>query len=85
VSKSPTTMNCNQVKTGLRVKTTELDRTAGMMINPRHLNCRRCGVTGTVEGYVPGHGGDVWWVRHDGSGEIGAYCFNELEPAEPTL
>lgn len=30
-------------------------------------------------GYVPGHGGAVWFVLHD-DGTIGAYSFTEMEP-----
>ena len=74
-------MNCNKIKDGLRVRTTELGDTKGFFIKPRHLDCRKAGITGTVSGYVPGHGGDVWWVKHDDSEDIGAYCFTELESA----
>ncbi len=74
-------MDCNDVKQGLKVKVAKLDTTDGMMIAPHHLSCRSQGVTGTVKGYVPGHGGDVWFVEHDDSDDVGAYCFNELEVA----
>jgi hypothetical protein len=73
-------MDCNAVKAGLRVKTIRLEGIEGMLINPRHLTVRREGVTGTVKEWAPGHGGDVWFVQHDNSEEIGAYCFTELEP-----
>lgn len=56
----------------------ELDSTSGMMVSPRHIECRRPSAKGTVRGWVPGHGGDVWWVEHE-DGTVGAYCFNELE------
>ena len=72
-------MNCNEIKNGLKVRITKLGETLGMMIKPRHLDCRKVGITGTISGYVPGHGGDVWWVKHDGSDEIGAYVFDEME------
>jgi hypothetical protein len=74
-------MNCNEVKDGLRVKITKLGETRGMLINPRHLDVRAEGKKGVVSGYVAGHGGDVWWVRHD-SGSVGAYMFTEFEPEE---
>ncbi len=74
-------MNSNDVKNGLRVKTTKLGETKGMIIAPRHLTARREGVIGTLTGYVPGHGGDVWWLKHEDDGEVGAYCFDEFEPA----
>lgn len=73
-------MDLNSVKEGLKVKITKLGDTKGMIIKPRHLDVRKVGVTGTIVGYVPGHGGDVWWVRHE-DGEIGAYVFNEFEKA----
>lgn len=74
-------MRDSDVKPGIRVKTTQLGDTIGMTIVPKHLDVRREGVTGTVQDYVPGHGGDVWFVRHDGSDEVGAYVFYEMEPA----
>lgn len=74
-------MNLNNVKAGLHVKVVKLGDTMGMMIKPKHLDVRKVGVTGTITGYVPGHGGDVWWVRHDGSDDVGAYVFDELEEA----
>ena len=64
---------------GAQVKVGKLGDTEGMLIKERHLACRREGATGRVAGWVPGHGGDVWWVKHDGSDEIGAYCWSELE------
>lgn len=73
-------MDCNSIKLGLRVRITEIEDTNGMMIEQRHLECRDAGVTGTVLCYVPGHGGDVWFVHHDGNDEVGAYYFTELEP-----
>lgn len=56
-----------------------LDTTQGMLINPKHLTCRKGNQKGTIQGWVPGHGGDVYWVQHEGSNEVGAYCFTEFE------
>lgn len=52
----------------------------------QHLECRRPSAKGTIRGWVPGHGGDVWWVEHE-DGTVGAYCFDELEftPEEQAL
>jgi hypothetical protein len=72
-------MDCDKLKNGLRVRILELESTAGMFINPCHLDCRRAGITGTVGSMVGGHGGDVWFVQHDDSEEVGAYCYTELE------
>lgn len=74
-------MNCNDVKPGLRIRTTKLGDTKGMLIAHRHLDVRKEGVIGYARSYVPGHGGDVWFVEHEDSGAIGAYVFNEMEPA----
>lgn len=74
-------MDCDDVKQDMKVKTVKLRKTTGMIINEKHLTVRKRGITGTVLGRVPGHGGEVWFVKHDGSEDIGAYCFNELEAA----
>jgi hypothetical protein len=74
-------MNCNKVEIGLRVKITKLGKTTGMMIASKHLTIRKEGVTGIVKNWVPGHDRDVWFVKHEDTNEIGAYAFNEFEPA----
>ena len=71
-------MELNNMKPGLRVKITKLGNTRGMLIDEQHLNVRAVGVTGTIKGHVPGHGGDVWWVEQD-DGKVGAYVFDEFE------
>lgn len=75
-------MKENEVKIGLRVRVATLGSTTGMLIKPKHLTVRQEGKVGTVLGWVSGHGGDVWWVKHDGSDDIGAYGFPEMEPLE---
>ena len=75
-------MDLSKVKEGLKVKVTKLGDTMGFLIKPKHLDIRKVGVTGTVVGYVPGHGGDVWFVKHDGEENVvGAYMFDEFEEA----
>lgn len=81
-TKYPITMNCNDAKHGLKVKTTELRDTGGMFVAAKHLLCRTAGISGTVQAYVPGHGGDVWFVSHDGTDDVGAYAYNEFEPVD---
>ena len=76
-------MECNDVKIGMRVRTAQDvqaygKQVKGMMINAKHLQARRANAIGNVRGYVPGHGGDVWWVEH-ADGSVAAYCFNEME------
>lgn len=70
-------MNCNDIKPGMKVKVTRDDGTEGMFVLPDNIRTRGVGKIGTVINYVPGHGGDVWFVRH-GDG-VAAYCFTELE------
>jgi hypothetical protein len=72
-------MNCNAVKQGLKVRTVaKLDTTDGMLIAAHNLDARKPNTEGTVVGYVPGHGGDVWWVQHN-DGVMAAYAFNEIQ------
>lgn len=73
-------MNLDDIKPGITVITGKLGNTTGMMIADKHLLVRQEGVLGTVLDYVPGHGGDVWFVRHGDTPAIGAYVFNEFEP-----
>jgi len=73
-------MECNDVRKGMRVVTAKVrPETAGMSIKEEFLKTRRPGVVGIVGDMVAGHGGDVWWVEHEGSGDVGAYCFDEFE------
>ncbi|MFH1046910.1 MAG: hypothetical protein V1738_01285 [Patescibacteria group bacterium] len=74
-------MNCNDVRIGQRVKVVKLEDTSGMLLHFNYLNVRKVGVMGTLWLAVPGYGGDVWLVRHDGCDEIGAYIDTELEKA----
>lgn len=73
-------MNLNDVKPGLEIKTVfNLESTAGYMVKPEYLQARRTDAEGTVKNWIPGHGGDVWWVEHK-DGSIGAYAFTEFQP-----
>lgn len=64
---------------GQRVLTKLNERGAvGMLIKPEYLANRENDIQGTVRGYVPGHGGDVWWVEHDGTKKVAAYCTDEM-------
>jgi len=75
------------LKNGTRVQVHEtLPSTTGMMIKAETLAHRTPGVRGQISGIVGGHGGDVYWVRHDGDEDTGsAYGFweMELEPVTP--
>lgn len=71
-------MDVNEIKKGLKVKVVLDDGTQGMTIKPEILSRRGVGKVGVVQGYVPGHGGDVWFVEHNDG--VAAYCFTEIEP-----
>jgi hypothetical protein len=69
-----------------RVRThEELGTTLGMLIKEHHLRGRLPNALGIVTGYVPGHGGEVFWVRHaegpsnQDPSPVGAYMFDEFE------
>lgn len=59
-----------------------LGETTGMLVHERHLNARRPNSSGTILQWVPGHGGDVWAVKHR-SGKVGVYSINEMTPVRP--
>ena len=73
-------MELENIRRGLRVRVIADNGTMGMFVKEEHLVLRHVGATGTIIDYVPGHGGDVWWVRHDGNDgkDIAAYSFTEL-------
>ena len=70
---------------GKRVVVTADAGTVGYMVAERHLTARRIGAVGTVEGAVPGHGGDVVYIRQEDTPPkaepVAVYCHyvNELE------
>lgn len=65
---------------GTKIRTnTVLESTSGMRVHPGHLSARRPDLPGIITGVVPGHGGDVYWVRHEGLENSAAYCFTEFE------
>lgn len=75
-------MKLNNVKPGLEILTNgTLGTTAGMTIAYHHLSARRPNAKGRVLCQSLGHGGDVWFVRHD-LGAAAAYTFTEFQPAE---
>lgn len=74
-------MDLSSVQQGLRVKVERLESTKGMNVRPDFLANRRLGATGFINAYVPGHGGDVWWVHHD-DGFVAPYMFTEIEPED---
>jgi hypothetical protein len=66
-------------KEDLRIKTANvLESTQGMIVPVTNLNNRKPGMLGRITGYVPGHGGDVWWVEHDEDHLIAPYSVMEM-------
>ncbi len=78
-------MNCQEVmnkyKGILLVRTTsefKKDATIGFLVAQKNLDNRKNDVIGRVIGYVPGCGGDVWWVNHQDD-SVGPYVYDEFE------
>lgn len=68
---------------GAQVQIVRLESTRGYSVSAKLLQARRCPATGIAEQYVPGHGGDVWIVRHP-DGVAAPYSVNEMCPeADP--
>jgi hypothetical protein len=61
-----------------------LDPPTGLIIKQRHLDARRASAPGIIRGWVPGHGGDVYWVEHKDETVAAAYCFTEFELVNAT-
>jgi hypothetical protein len=72
--------NADKLRAGMAVRThTKLDSTIGRLVAPQNLCLRRPATNGTVLGYVPGYGGDVWWVDHENGGGVAPYCYTEFD------
>ena len=55
-----------------------LEDTRGLIAPPSLLANRREDADGVIDGIVPGHGGDVYWVKHADT-KRAPYCFTEFE------
>lgn len=53
------------------------DQCGGFLVKPEYIDSRRPNENGEYLGYVPGAGGDVWWIKHE-DGTVGAYTYEEL-------
>jgi hypothetical protein len=75
-------MKLSDVKPGIFIRTNskvdEPGSTEGFLIKQHHLLTRKSGELGQVQQYVPGHGGDVWFVMHT-DGTVAAYGFPEMD------
>jgi hypothetical protein len=64
---------------GTKIKTCDIiGSTSGMIIRADYLAARTPSKSGTIRGWVGGHGGDVYWVEHD-DGTRSAYGWWEFE------
>jgi hypothetical protein len=61
----------------VKAKIASPDSCRAFFVVEKHIIARKAGALGQYAGWVPGAGGDVWWVRHD-DGSVGAYMYNEL-------
>lgn len=67
------------LESGIAIHThKKLDSTEGLIAMPSLIANRREDADGTIDGIVPGHGGDVYWVKH-ADAKRAPYCFTEFE------
>lgn len=65
---------------GTRILTHEtLGSTTGMLIVPDKLANRKPNQKATLGYYVAGHGGGIYWAKHDQTDEVAAYGWMEFE------
>lgn len=54
--------------------------TNGFLVKPSYIDNRKpIGTKGTYKGWVPGAGGDLFWIQHE-DGTVAAYAQTELQP-----
>ena len=61
----------------VKVKIRSSEQCEGYFVHPKNITTRRPGALGHYRGFVPGAGGDVWWVIHEDS-TVAAYQVDEL-------
>lgn len=49
----------------------------GFFVKEKHIECRKPSINGIYRGWVPGAGGDIWWIEHE-DGTVGAYTYEEV-------
>ena len=73
-------MDQNKIVDGMRVRTTEVlykSDPGVFRVASKNLDARQANKEGFVLGRLPGHRGNVWWVKHDDE-TVGAYLFAEF-------
>lgn len=74
-------MDCPQffLDNGTKIRTIDkLEPETGMLISPKNLANRKPSTDGEICGIVGGHGGDVYWVQHEGDDVPAAYSYSEF-------
>ncbi len=67
------------LENGTKVITLEaLHPTGGLDLSSSVLALRKDGAKGVIHGVVGGHGGDVYWVKHE-DGSVAPYGWWEME------
>ena len=74
-------MKESDVETGMRIVVTDIKTTIGYNVAKAHIANRGLHARGTILGYIPGHGGEVFAVEHD-AGPIAVYHHSEFERIE---
>jgi len=72
-------MREGEVEIGMEVRIVEIKPAFGYAASAKHLKARRMGDTGIVIEMIPGHGGEVFAVRHNDD-SIAVYRHDEFEP-----
>lgn len=69
---------------GTKLRVVELDGSqsflSALFVPEYRKKMRRVGENVTMQGYVAGHGGDIWWCKHD-NGDVAPYSWREIEYA----
>lgn len=74
------------LRAGTKVITTELETdptfVKAIYVRDEYKAARRPGALATLGMYVSGHGGDIYWAKHD-DGSIAVYGWSEFDLASP--
>lgn len=65
-----------ELGTSVRTVVDRSVKAESFFVKEKHLVARQNGI-GEYRGFVPGAGGEVWWVLHP-DGLIGAYLYTEV-------
>lgn len=60
----------------------KIDGTAGLLVRQDFLNNRRTNAKATIHGPVAGHGGDIYWAKHEDN-TVAVYGWWEFELVAP--